>query len=105
MRREGKNALERLSGKVSTSALSFLGYTKFLDRNYFRNSCGLTGIIQEFQAFQTTDALSGIAENFLGRLISGVNALGMAVTIVISAQVHRKFNFGPRFVDVLVFLF
>ena len=44
-----------------------------------------------------TNALSGIAENFLGRLISGVNTLGMAVTIVISAQMHRKF------VDFLVF--
>ena len=32
------------------------------------------------------------------------NALGMAVTIVISAEVHRKFNLAPRFVDVLVFL-
>ena len=35
---------------------------RFLDRKFFRNSCGLTGIAQEFRAFlevsSTTDALS-----------------------------------------------
>ena len=55
-----------------------LGRNKFLDRKFFRKSCGLTRILQEFRAFpkvsSTTDALSWTIENSLGRLISWLNA-------------------------------
>ena len=47
--------------------------------------------IARFPRSYTTDALSG-------------SALGVAVTIVISAQMHRKLNLGQRSVDVIVSL-